>query len=874
MRLIYLHASHRCNPCKDMGRRISKVLVCNPEIPQSVIETVDVDAEPDVAAAYGVATVPSFVVLNAAGVMLWGHSGRISETRFEQVLRMVHHGHWDDQQFRETAPNADVVFYRTYSRRTDDGLRENWAETVKRVTDDIAVLGKFTDDQKQLVVDQALQQHTMPSGRWLWVGGTPWIWRSANYSGAYNCTSTDIDDLESFGLLMDLAMQGSGTGAVLEDYLVEQLPPVVVPIVIGHVGLFGDGPGQPSTTSTGNIHTGEVLLRVGDSRRGWVEAYQQLINWAHDPALQAQLQSDGHDALTVNIDLSQVRPAGTPLAGFGGTANPTQLPRMFRKVAGVLGDALGSRLTPIQACLLIDAAAACVVAGNIRRSAGMRQFSSSNAAAATAKQNLYVQDEHGKWKVDPKREDLRMANHTRTFHTKPSKGEIETAVQMQFESGEGAIQYVPEALARANRDLLSDPDDRESFLSLYADGFGRDMLCSLIDTERPDMDKEEKDEELAHRLRRYGLNPCGEIIGSDFHCNLAEVHLNTISPQDMDAQERAFRAAALQVCALLHHDFQVDRYAYSRMMDPIVGVSFTGLFDFFVELFGVGWLDWMMKGRPAYEGTGTDYASIEKGYLTHWRRWVEDEVASYCAEHGLKTPNRTTTVQPAGTKSLLTGASPGWHPPKAQRFIRRITVGRGEPVALAAMARGFNVIPAQSARDADGNLLDDIHDVRVSEWLIEVPTEVPWANKPGAERYNLAELPITAQWGLYMQVQQHYTTHNTSATLEITEAEVPVLAGLIHDAIEGNQGYISAAVLARFDATGGTFPRLPFEPITQSQFQQLQAEVVSRRSAAGGFHDLLLKVDDGRELTSADGACTNAACVAAADKAEAMAGNV
>ena len=28
-------------------------------------------------------------------------------------------------------------------------------------------------------------------------------------------------------------------------------------------------------------------------------------------------------------------------------------------------------------------------------------------------------------------------------------------------------------------------------------------------------------------------------------------------------------------------------------------------------------------------------------------------------------PNRYTTVQPAGTKSLLTGASPGWHPPKA-----------------------------------------------------------------------------------------------------------------------------------------------------------------------------------------------------------------
>ena len=35
-------------------------------------------------------------------------------------------------------------------------------------------------------------------------------------------------------------------------------------------------------------------------------------------------------------------------------------------------------------------------------------------------------------------------------------------------------------------------------------------------------------DELDHRLGRYGLNPCGEIIGADFHCNLAEVHLNQI----------------------------------------------------------------------------------------------------------------------------------------------------------------------------------------------------------------------------------------------------------------------------------------------------------------------------------------------------------
>jgi len=80
--------------------------------------------------------------------------------------------------------------------------------------------------------------------------------------------------------------------------------------------------------------------------------------------------------------------------------------------------------------------------------------------------------------------------------------------------------------------------------------------------------------------------------------NLAEIHLNTIDPQDHQAQVDAFKAGALQVAALLHHRFKDLRYRYSREIDPIVGVSFTGLFDFFVTAFGSEWLSWMMKGRP------------------------------------------------------------------------------------------------------------------------------------------------------------------------------------------------------------------------------------------------------------------------------------
>ena len=334
MKLIYLHASHRCVPCQDMEERINKVLQSLPEIDRdAVIEVVDVDAEPEIAALYGVTTVPSFVVRNDSGIVLWQHSGRISKTRFRQVLLQCAADAWETQQFGSDAPSAEVVFYRTYSRRTDDGARESWLETVKRVADGMAKLGKFTEEQHQLVFDQALQQRVMPSGRWLWIGGTPWIKRPENYSGAYNCTSTDITDLDAFGLLMDLAMMGSGTGAVLEDDLVAQLPGVVNAIEITDIGGFGRGPGADNTEI---LQTGDDwVIRVGDSRAGWVEAYQTLINWAHDIDLFHERTTVGEkvEPIKVAIDLSQVRPAGWSLKGFGGTANPSQLPRMFRKVA-------------------------------------------------------------------------------------------------------------------------------------------------------------------------------------------------------------------------------------------------------------------------------------------------------------------------------------------------------------------------------------------------------------------------------------------------------------------------------------------------------------------------------------------------------------
>ena len=748
--------------------------------------------------------------------------------------------------FPATAPAANPVFYRTYSRKTSEG-RESWSQVGSRNLEGLRKLGQLNDSEVKLLARMQAEKKALPSGRWLWIGGTRWIEQPENFSGSYNCTSTNLVDWQAFGLMMDLAMMGCGTGAIIEPHLIDRLPVVLNTLEVCSVSDIGITPAaERQEECTYSIDGNHVRIKVGDTRRGWVDSYQLMLELSSNESFKGGL-------IKVDIDLSDVRPVGETLKGFGGMANPVKLKDLYGRVARLLNKAQGRRLSSVECCLLIDEAAVTIVAGNIRRSAGMRQFAADDHVAASSKDNLWQQDDEGNWRIDPERDALRMANHTRVYHTRPSKEVVHAAVTKQFHSGEGAIQFAPEAIARSNADLLSTPELRREFIEIYCDQGREEAGRWLIENHGPISDNE-----LEHRLGRYGLNPCGEILGADFHCNLAEVHLNQIDPSDEEGLADAFRAGALSVACLLNHRFEVERYRQSREWDPIVGVSFTGLFDFFVHAFGSAWLRWWEAGRPETE-EGRRFKEQEASYLSRWKAIVNETVWDYCDRHGLRRPNRCTTVQPAGTKSLLTGAAPGWHPPKAQRFIRRITFRKNDPVAMACMDYGYTVVPSQSDKDSEGRLLDDPFDPRCTEWLVEIPTEVSWANLPGADVVDINGFSAMAQFDFYMQVQRYYTAHNTSATIEFREHEIEPLADALHQAMENGEGYISAALLARFDANA-TFPRLPFEPIDAATYEDLQSAVVKRR-VSSDFFEALQRYDQG-ELTEAGPAgCDSDKCL-------------
>lgn len=289
-------------------------------------------------------------------------------------------------------------------------------------------------------------------------------------------------------------MMGCGTGAVLEPQFINQLPPIRNQLNVTVKGEIGSTPveQQREYTET-HIEGNNVTIHVGDSREGWVESYQALLELSTDEQFSAEVE--------VLVDISDVRKAGETLNGFGGVANPVKLPGLYQRCASILNKAVGRQLNSVECCLLIDQAAVTIVAGNIRRSAGMRQGSSVDSLFADAKDNLWQQDENGNWRIDPERDALRMANHTRVFHRKPTLEECIGAVGKQYYSGEGAIQWAGEAVARSNIDLLPTQALKVEFLQAYEQGTAKQWLKERY----PNLDANE----LEHRLARYGLNPCG-----------------------------------------------------------------------------------------------------------------------------------------------------------------------------------------------------------------------------------------------------------------------------------------------------------------------------------------------------------------------------
>lgn len=151
-----------------------------------------------------------------------------------------------------------------------------------------------------------------------------------------------------------------------------------------------------------------------------------------------------------------------------------------------------------------------------------------------------------------------------------------------------------------------------------------------------------------------GTNPCAEIsLKSAQFCNLTETNVSDVVDQ-ADFNRRVRAAAFIGTLQAGYTDFHYLRpiWKENTEADALIGVGLTGI------------------ASGACLGLNLEEAAAE----------VNQENARVAALIRINPAARTTTVKPSGTSSLAVGSSSGIHAWHAPYYIRRMRVGKNEPL--------------------------------------------------------------------------------------------------------------------------------------------------------------------------------------------------
>jgi adenosylcobalamin-dependent ribonucleoside-triphosphate reductase len=255
---------------------------------------------------------------------------------------------------RDAAGNSvgEITFLRTYSRKKQDGTKETWADVCERVINGMYSLQKDHCRKNRLpwsgvrgqasakeAFDRLFNLKWTPPGRGLWIMGTPLVNQHKNSAALQNCAFVSTSEMtrdnpsEPFAFLMEASMLGIGVGF--------------------------DDKGADKDFTIYEPNKGTITHVITDDREGWAIATSELINSYLKP-----------DQNYIEFDYSLVRPYGSVIATFGGTASgPEPLEKLHKAIKKKFTGRAGQKLTSVDIADIGNLIGVCVVSGNVRRSA-------------------------------------------------------------------------------------------------------------------------------------------------------------------------------------------------------------------------------------------------------------------------------------------------------------------------------------------------------------------------------------------------------------------------------------------------------------------------------------------------------------------------
>ena len=249
---------------------------------------------------------------------------------------------------------SELVFLAKYSRKKDDGSKETWNEVCARCIEGMySILKDHAKHQRtpwnefkaqkaaQDAFDRMFHFKWTPPGRGMWMMGTRLVHENQTSGSLNNCSFISTEKVSThsayeatlpFTRLMEQSLSGVGVGF--------------------------DTRGAGKLTIWEPI-SGDNNFSIPDTREGWVESIGMLLE-----------SFFFKNRSVVNFDYSLIRPAGSPLKTFGGTASgPEPLQFVHESISKQFAGRHGEKITSRDIVDIMNKIAKAVVSGGARRSA-------------------------------------------------------------------------------------------------------------------------------------------------------------------------------------------------------------------------------------------------------------------------------------------------------------------------------------------------------------------------------------------------------------------------------------------------------------------------------------------------------------------------
>lgn len=251
-------------------------------------------------------------------------------------------------------PFTSLLARSTYLTKYCRGNVETWTQTIRRVVEGNVNLAYGVSIQEaELLFHLFWTGQVLPPGRGLWTGGVEGIPADARF----NCWYTTLYSLDDWCWTANQLMLGGGVGVGLNH--VESLPRVVEGQARFAVWCRSDHADFAEVKPEGPefLNGSTPQYKAADSREGWVTSLRKVLTAAFE----------NRDLV---IDVSAIRPRGTPIKTFGGIAcGPGPLVHMLRSAFEIVRGGAGRRLNSVECLDITNHIGLCIKSGNVRRSA-------------------------------------------------------------------------------------------------------------------------------------------------------------------------------------------------------------------------------------------------------------------------------------------------------------------------------------------------------------------------------------------------------------------------------------------------------------------------------------------------------------------------